>query len=553
MRQGTRRYWTAALIVSGGAAVASCAKARPDVIGAPACVTWKADVGPLLAQNCRSCHSGPTPAGNYDTGSYLGVLGPGSDAVPNATAGDAGSRLLSTIDPAAADQVHRSFSDVFATVRTWVVDCKLSFVQSSIHRGGILDPASQDFHGQLLRDQKYNFKACQQCHGDDFAGGTSKVSCLSCHAEGPTACSTCHGGLAKKSGSHAHHLGAGPLGKTFGCAECHVVPAVYTDVGHIFLADGSLDPPPAEVTLGALAALTPSNTVRAAPPSYEPATQSCSNVYCHGAILADGAAANTRPAWNGTKQADCGSCHGLPPNHTNTLACVGCHPSVVDKDQKIIAPDKHINGAVDFGDPTAGCAGCHGGAASAAPPRALSGETSPSVPGVGAHQAHVTAARHLRGPIACNECHRVPADVFSPGHFSGHAAGAADPVDGAEVFPSVAGVGVLAASDGADPHWDSATATCSNVYCHGSGAKLAADTTPSLARAPVWTATGGLACGSACHGLPPAFAPHLPTMTRFDCTSCHPRTVDPAGVIIISGAPGAEISAHINGVVDVAP
>jgi hypothetical protein len=42
-------------------------------------------------------------------------------------------------------------------------------------------------------------------------------------------------------------------------------------------------------------------------------------------------------------------------------------------------------------------------------------------------------------------------------------------------------------------------------------------------------------------------------MTRTDCVSCHPRTVDPAGQIIISGPRGAETSAHMNGALDVAP
>jgi predicted CxxxxCH...CXXCH cytochrome family protein len=102
------------------------------------------------------------------------------------------------------------------------------------------------------------------------------------------------------------------------------------------------------------------------------------------------------------------------------------------------------------------------------------------------------------------------------------------------------------------PHYDRPTATCSNVYCHGGGIALAADTTVGVNHAPVWTATGGLGCGAACHGSPPAFSPHLPTMTRLDCSSCHPRTVDPSGVVIISGPPGAETSAHINGVLDVA-
>jgi predicted CxxxxCH...CXXCH cytochrome family protein len=537
------------------AAAAACTKARPDVIGAPLCVSWKDDLGPLFTARCQSCHAGAAPAAGYDTSSYLGVLGGGSDAVPDAVAGDPGSRLLTALSPATADAVHQGVADLFPAVKSWVVDCALSYVRSSIHRGGILNPASSDFHGQLIRDQKYDFSLCQSCHGADYAGGTSGVSCLGCHAEGPTACSTCHGAIAT-SGSHGRHLGGGPLGRSFGCAECHVVPTAYTDVGHIFLADGSLDPPPAEVTFGAAstAALTPEGGARQAPPSYDPATQSCSNVYCHGATLADTAGTNTHPIWSapGAGQADCGTCHGLPPNHANSTACVSCHPSVVDQDRNIIAPDQHIDGQIELGDPAAGCTGCHGGAAGPAPPRDLTGETSPSAPGVGAHQAHLTGAALLRGPVACNECHLVPSELSSPGHFGGHASGVGVSL-GAVVFPAAPGVGVLASSEGAAPLWTAATLTCSGVYCHGGGATLAADSTPGLERAPVWTAAQGLVCGQACHGLPPAFAPHLPAMTRFDCSSCHPRTVDPTGVVIISGPPGGETSAHMNGVLDVAP
>src|SRR6185436_2608107 len=201
-------------------------------------------------------------------------------------------------------------------------------------------------------------------------------------------------------------------------------PTVYTDAGHLFLADGSLDPPPAEVTLGAMAALTPEGKTRPAPPSFDPATQSCSNVYCHGAVLGDGSATNTQPVWTaaGTGQADCGTCHGAPPNHSsNTDKCAACHPAVVDGDRKIIAPGKHVDGHVDFARAGTGCAGCHGSMVNPAPPPGLGGETSPSAPGVGAHQGHVLGSSHLRGPIACNECHRVPTDVSSPGHFTGHA------------------------------------------------------------------------------------------------------------------------------------
>jgi len=555
------------LVLSLLAGALSCAKARSDVIGARRCVSWKEDIGPAFASRCGSCHGGggdALPAAGYSTSSYAGVIAGGTDAVSNATAGDPDSLLLTVLDPTKADATHQPVSDLFGMVQSWIVACDLSFVDSSVHRPGILDPRSADFHGSLVRDHQYDFSFCQKCHGDDFAGGASKVSCLTCHSDGPTACSTCHGDIAS-SASHARHLGGGPLGRSYSCAECHLVPTVYTDVGHIFLADGTLDPPPAEVMLGAKAALTPEGTTRAAPPTFDPATQACSNVYCHGAVAGatgpDTAATNTRPVWTapGTGQADCGSCHGLPPNHNWSTACASCHPSVVDRDMSIIAPDKHIDGQVELGDPAAGCTACHGGPANAAPPPDLTGASSSASLGVGAHQAHLTGAAHLRGPIACAECHRVPTEVLSPGHFVGHG-----PVDssglgvdggagvGAQVFPVGQPGPVLASAGGAAPSWDHARATCSGVYCHGGGSALAADTTPGLDRAPSWTSTGGLTCGLSCHGLPPAVSPHLPSMTRTDCASCHPRTVDPSGTLIISGPLGAETSAHINGVIDVA-
>lgn len=542
------------LIVSLLAVALSCAKARTDVVGTRRCVSWKEEIGPLFGARCQTCHAGASPAGAYDTSSYTGVLAGGSDAVPNATAGDADSRLLVTLDPATAAGAHQALVDVFPKVRTWVVDCGLSFVRSSIHGGGIMDPASDDFHGRVLRDKKYEFGVCEKCHGGDAAGGTSGVSCLTCHAEGPTACSTCHASIGTR-GSHAQHLGDGPLGMSYGCNECHVAPTIYTDVGHIFLVDGSLDPAPAEVILGAAAALTPAGATRAGPPSFDPATQACANVYCHGAIATDSAAINTQPVWNapGAGQADCGSCHGLPPNHSSTANCVACHSSVVDVDRKIIAPDKHIDGKVQFGAAAVGCPGCHGSGPDLAPPRALGGETSRSAPGVGAHQAHLKGTGRFRGPIACVECHRVPAEVSSPGHFSGHAAGGEVDVSvGAEVFPVDPAVGVLASARGAAPQWDPAAGTCAGVYCHGGGTALASDRDPGVDHAPRWTATDGLTCGDACHALPPALAPHVPAMTLGDCASCHSRTVDSAGTLIISGAAGAETSSHINGVVDVA-
>ena len=115
----------------------SCAKARPDMTGTPACVTWEADIAPLFAVRCGSCHTGATAADGYDTSTYLGVLGKGIEGAPNAAAGDPSSHLLTMLDPTTADAVHQPMSDISPTVRRWVVDCQLSLVQSSFARSAM--------------------------------------------------------------------------------------------------------------------------------------------------------------------------------------------------------------------------------------------------------------------------------------------------------------------------------------------------------------------------------------------------------------------------------
>lgn len=543
------------------AAFVSCTKARPTSGDGGRCVSWEAEIEPIVAGRCVSCHAGPAASAGYDLSSYAGALAGGADETPNVIAGDRQSKILAVLDPAAGDATHQGLRDVFPSIESWVVDCQASFVASSIHRPGILDPASADFHGKLLAREKYDFGSCQKCHGESFEGGTSRVACTTCHKDGPTACSTCHGAIAK-DGLHGRHLGQGPSKKVFGCDECHVVPTTYKDPGHIFLADGSLDPAPAEITLKGRAALTPVGSTRAGPPAWDEATQTCSNVYCHGGVWSDVAATDPQPSWktSGAAPNDCSTCHGLPPRHAGRDTCVSCHSQVVDRENKIIAADKHIDGVVELGDAAKGCAGCHGKGMTGAPPPDLTGGTTRDQRGVGAHEAHLNGLSHLAPPVTCRECHLVPANVEAPGHFGGHQVGA-DAVAGAEVFvPDPSGVvGDLASRDGAKPQWDSQAVTCAGVYCHGGGMKLASDTTPGLVRSPVWTALPtapaavGLVCGQACHGLPPTFAPHLATMTRADCASCHPRTVDPTGQIILSGPIGAETSAHMNGVLDVAP
>ncbi len=368
-----------------------------------------------------------------------------------------------------------------------------------VHPAGILDPESGDFHGRELERRDWDFALCAGCHGQAFDGGASGVSCVACHQEGVTACSTCHD-AEPETAAHPAHLAR------YECAECHQVPDRWDAEGHI-LRNGMADPLPAEVSFGPAARRRPDFAGAADEPSYDHASATCSGVYCHGDPLGDPAAANPRPVWTGADQVECGSCHGLPPaSHGADLECATCHPVSAG----------HIDGQLAIGD-RPGCSGCHGSSESPAPPRDLAGNTSNDVITVGAHSSHRENPLDLRGPVPCAACHQMPADVTSPGHI--------DTPAPAEVV--LAGGGDWRRSDG----------TC-RTWCHGTSE-------------PVWTrvAEGQVYCGS-CHATPPAGSPHEPDMQLTDCITCHPSTVDAAGLILRSGPPGAETSEHIDGNVD---
>lgn len=338
-------------------------------------------------------------------------------------------------------------------------DCAIT-----VHERGITDAASDAFHGKLLAASNWDFARCASCHGEDFAGGTSGVSCITCHEQGPTACATCHRD-EDVSASHAVHRDAEQT-----CAECHRVPDRWDAPGHIID-----DSAPAEVTFGARA-----GTNTNSPPSWDGST--CSNVYCHGATLAAAAGTNTRPTWNAPATGGCASCHAAPPPSHARNDCATCHPAT--------AP--HIDGVLQIGK-TNDCSGCHGSAASSAPPLDLAGNMFTTALGVGAHQAHLQAPSGLRGPIACETCHAVPSTLTAIGHLD------AAPADVS---------GALG--------WDRDAETCS-TWCHGQAR-------------PKWTSHGEVVCGS-CHDTPPADANHNAQMTVATCSTCHAWSKHMNGVV----------------------
>ncbi len=72
------------------------------------------------------------------------------------------------------------------------------------HPEGFLQAGSPNFHAKYIKNEiNYNIIMCQNCHGNSYAGGSSGVSCKTagCHTEaaGPEACNTCHGNLRNPS------------------------------------------------------------------------------------------------------------------------------------------------------------------------------------------------------------------------------------------------------------------------------------------------------------------------------------------------------------------
>jgi len=334
---------------------------------------------------------------------------------------------------------------------------------------------------------------CATCHGDPARAGDYLAKAAPPH-DLLGATSTDYPGV----GAHALHLTASTTHAAFACTECHLVPERTDSPGH---ADRAR---PAELAFGELARTGDRS------PYYDGGTRNCTDSYCHG---------DARTTWTHPRSSDeaCGTCHGLPPPapHPQSQRCSVCHGDVIDSERHFLHPELHVDGVVEasFGR----CSSCHGTEASAAPPPDTQGGTRRSSPGVGAHEAHLTGGAFSR-PLACTECHVLPADDDEPTH-----------IDGDRARVTLTGV---AASDHHEPSFDPETLRCNGSHCHGPGVSASAS--------PVWTDDTELGCPS-CHGAPP----DLPHPQVAQCSLCHGAVVGDDGNIL-------DRERHVDGHVDVA-
>lgn len=250
--------------------------------------------------------------------------------------------------------------------------------------------SSTGYHPGYLQNGLYPLPACQSCHGASYSGGARvDVSCMTsgCHVDGsgsaktPEACNTCHGVFTAaqsnalsaappksvtggtltsdpRVGAHQAHLVAA-VGKSVKCQECHTVPSLWNSAGHI---TSDLR---AEVLFNDTLARLATNGGAVVPsPVYSTATYQCSSVYCHGTFK-NGNTGNA-PAWNGSNQAACGTCHGTlshpapvtnHPQGSSATNCNNCHTTgttpvaqynSVSGTWSIVDPQRHVNGKLSL-------------------------------------------------------------------------------------------------------------------------------------------------------------------------------------------------------------
>lgn len=222
-----------------------------------------------------------------------------------------------------------------------------------------------------------------------------------------------------------------------------------------------------------------------------PGTFDCSSSRCHG------------PTYDGNGIAlSCNGCHASAGWASWQQSCSFCHGSRADAAKAGYELAAHPEWAAPPDDVSMRLTGVSDGAA-------------------GAHQKHVNpnVPSPVRGPIACAECHVLPATAIHPLNYA---------LD----LP----FGPLSRSQGAQPVWDANTLTCSANYCHGT---FAYGAVRGSAASLAWT--GALDGCQTCHGMPPTGHGFGGTSDPRSCAPCHPDTVLPDGTIDLAKG------RHVNG------
>lgn len=344
------------------------------------------------------------------------------------------------------------------------------------HPSGWATPTSQNFHGLALLNSNWDLGACKVCHGNDYRGGNSEQSCYECHTGGPEDCTVCHGQPPRDENTLPIEslLGVNAAGahnshvNTLALDCSECHGAKPTDIQHA-------DRLPAEITF----ALATRATLKNSSPTFSHigdlrnGNGSCSGVYCHSSGTDQPTYVTVE--WTKPQSGACGTCH--------------------DTDTNDISPATVI--------------------------------------ATGAHVTHLTAAH---GPkLNCNACHNLAATA--------HTNGEVDFVDGATSVSSTGACLVCHGSgiNDARQYWSSPSGAwlAAGNYCescHDGSSTIAGETAPNVTA--YYTSAGH---GNS--GLYPA-TQHGANGPGAACTVCHNAT---AAHIHANGNPRLKIDNTASG------
>ncbi len=553
--------------------------------------TWTSVGG--LGTQCAGCHNGGT---TMASGKHSNHVNNSATMGANFTCDKCHSATATnntTVNVAAGNHVNKKVNVKFDNAINPDTDTpKYNNIATNVAGGAAVDPGSTGYactnvycHSQGNRSVAGNFNTVA------WTDATWSATCNGCHGKSNGAGAPDYAtGLAGSATANSHSKHA--VTYTINCSECHwnttqngttIVTGAATHI------NGSSS---SDVVAGA-SGKSPSL-------AYTAGTKSCNNAYCHSiAQTATGGALtgalNEYKTVQWGASVNCGSCHvNMNTDATGTgshklhagstgsaqYACSYCHGVNYTAASADVAT--HVNKSINLswttnatggsyspkgntfaagsgaygtcsnkchgsGTPTWGsstpnvtCEKCHG-SASTNPFKDTAGRTDAGGLGgskAGAHVAHLGTLNYSN-PIACTECHSVPANVQD---FSTH-------MNGATTFAwdTLARTGSLA------PNYTGTN--CTNVYCHGVKLPSGASGNGSD-MAPAWTnvaylngvpnATGD--CGK-CHQAPPQTTSHQksagPPILYYalnECNGCHDH-------VNIDGSFNNKAK-HINGIVD---
>lgn len=387
--------------------------------------------------------------------------------------------------------------------------------------------------GHMVAAQK-DQSVCAECHGSNYDGGVSRVSCTTCHLGGPGSKHPADWFNPQVWKRHAAYVATN--GNT-ACANavCH---------GAALSGVANSGPSCSSCHLGGVTSIHPASwgtgtgiDLNHAPYAAGNGTSECANAACHGATLT---------GVNGSGPS-CSSCHLGGPTSKHPTDWGGAiklkHKAYVTANTSSSCANSACHGTdlggVDGSGPS--CSSCHlGGATSVHPsswtaPIALSHSATVQADGTGScansscHGSSLTGVSGS-GP-SCSSCHLGSATSIHPSSF------------GTTTRSIDLNHGSYAKTNGA--------IACQNNYCHGSSLNGVVGSGPACVTAVCHQNGSPLtftACTS-CHGKPPtgtvapnrkgAHAAHnaLPVIANV-CNTCH------------SGA-GTNTANHYNNVVDV--